>query len=127
MADTPDAPRKPRGRQFQKGQSGNPGGRPKMPEELKAEMRRLSDKATKVLEAAMDGGDVRAAILAANTVLDRGYGKATQPILAEGVDASLAHLVALRQIMNRRHRPADTPIAAPLADDGEKPPVGRIN
>ena len=112
---------------FQKGQSGNPHGRPKMPEELKEAMRRLSDKAVKVLEAAMDGDDPRAAILAANTVLDRGYGKATQPIVAEGVDAGAAHLDALRGLGKRPAPKADTPTAAPLAHDGEKPPADKIN
>jgi hypothetical protein len=58
-----------------------------------------------------EGDDPCARILAANTVLDRGYGKATQPIVAEGVDASLAHLDALREIINR---PADTSGAKPL-------------
>lgn len=118
----------PRGRPFEPGQSGNPGGRPKMPEELKAAMRGLADTAIKVLREAMEGDDPRSRILAANTVLDRGYGKATQPIVAEGVDMAAAHLDALRSLSAKRV-PADTapPIAAPLADDGEKPPVGRIN
>jgi hypothetical protein len=77
----------------------------------------------------MDGDDMRAAIQAANTVLDRGYGKATQPIVAEGVDGAAAHLDALRDL-GKRPTPekADTaPTAAPLADDGVKPPAGRIN
>jgi hypothetical protein len=122
-----DNHKSPRGRPFEPGQSGNPGGRPKMPEELKVAMRGLADTAIKVLREAMEGPDPRARILAANTVLDRGYGKATQPIVAEGVDASRAHLDALREIMNRRHRPADTPIATPLVDDGDKPSADRIN
>ena len=100
-----------------------------MPEELKEAMRRLSDKAVKVLEAAMDGDDPRAAILAANTVLDRGYGKATQPIVAEGVDTAAAHLDALRGLGTRpAPDKADTaPTAAPLDHDGEKPSASRIN
>jgi hypothetical protein len=102
-----------------------------MPEELKEAMRRLSDKATKVLEAAMDGDDTRAAILAANTVLDRGYGKATQPIVAEGVDMAAAHLAALQELCAKRAKPepikGDTPAHAPPADDGDKPSADRIN
>jgi nucleoid-associated protein YgaU len=115
---------------FQKGESGNPGGRPKMPEELKAAMRGLADTAVKVLREAMEGDDPRARILAANTVLDRGYGKATQPIVSEGVDLGASHLEALQILAARRKAPTDTPtapIAAPLADDGEKPPADRIN
>ena len=69
-----------------------------MPEELKAAMRGLADTAIKVLREAMEGDDPRARILAANTVLDRGYGKATQPIVAEGVEHGRAHLAALQEL-----------------------------
>jgi hypothetical protein len=114
---------------FQKGESGNPGGRPKMPEELKAAMRGLADTAVKVLREAMEGDDPRARILAANTVLDRGYGKATQPIIAEGIDAGAAHLTALQELTAKRAAPEPVKPATPvaLADDGEKPPASRIN
>jgi hypothetical protein len=148
MTDTPDKPRKAPGRPFQPGQSGNPGGRKPMPEELKAAMRGQADTAVKVLEKAMlesleEGKpSTRAGILAANAVLDRGYGKATQPIVAEGTDLGAAHLEAMRLIMREdgvggRGPTAPAPIATPepvkpatpvaLTDDGEKPPPDRIN
>ena len=104
-----------------------------MPEELKAAMRGLADTAIKVLREAMEGDDPRARILAANTVLDRGYGKATQPIVAEGVDMAVAHLAALKELSTKRAKPepikGDTPAHAvtPLADDGDKPSADRIN
>lgn len=71
--------------QFAPGQTGNPGGRPKMPEELKEAFRSHSETALQTLVDVMtngvkDGDRVKAA----EVILDRGYGKATQHI-----DASL--------------------------------------
>jgi Family of unknown function (DUF5681) len=124
MADTPAKPHKPNRGQFKKGQSGNPGGRPKMPDELKEAMQRLSDKAVKVLEDAMEGDDPRARILAANSVLDRGYGKPAQTVNAkiEGTDLSQAHLDALQALAaKRRALPVDgvntTALAMLTAED----------
>jgi Family of unknown function (DUF5681) len=108
MADTPAKPHKPNPGQFQKGQSGNPGGRPKMPDELKAAMQGLADTAVKVLKDAMNGDDPRARILAANAVLDRGYGKPAQTVNAkfENVDMSGAHLAALQELAAKTRDPS---------------------
>jgi hypothetical protein len=99
MADASKAKRPP-GRPFVKGQSGNPGGRPKMPEELKEAMRGLADKAIRVLSEAMDDDDRRVRVMAANAVLDRAYGKPAQTLNAkvEGVDIAEAHLQALQNL-----------------------------
>ena len=106
MAKTPVKPRearKPNSGQFKPGQSGNPGGRPRMPDELKEAMRGLAETAVKVLKEAMEGDDPRARIMAANAVLDRGYGKPAQTVNAkiEGADLGEAHLTALRELANR--------------------------
>jgi uncharacterized protein DUF5681 len=87
-----------RGRPFAKGQSGNPGGRPKMPEELKDAMRGLADKAVEVLREAMKCDDPRVRVMAATAALDRGYGRPAQTVNAkiEGVDIAEAHLQALQ-------------------------------
>jgi hypothetical protein len=108
MDENGAAPRKPNRGQFQKGQSGNPGGRKPIPADLKEAMRGLSDMATKVLQKAMSESLVkgqpstRTGIMAALAVHDRGYGKPAQTINAkvEGVDASVAHLDALRDLMD---------------------------
>lgn len=81
---------------FLKGVSGNPGGRPAMPEELKAAARGLSMRALEVLEEALSDDDPRVRIVAANSILERAYGK---PATAEkpegGGNNSQAHIAAL--------------------------------
>lgn len=71
------------GGRFQKGQSGNPGGRPKANEEFREACREHTSEALSTLLNWMRGDDPKAAIAAANSILDRGWGKATQPISGE--------------------------------------------
>lgn len=94
-----------RGRPFQPGQSGNPGGRPKMPDDLKNALRLRADDALAVLvEVMADPAAPHAArVAAANAILDRGYGKPTQDITAkvQQTDLADAHLEALRSLSSR--------------------------
>jgi hypothetical protein len=96
---------------FQKGRSGNPGGRPKLPEELRDRIRALSDDAVTVLEHALRDEDVRVRLVAAQTLLDRGYGRPAQAkdvTLTTKQDASNAHLQALLEVARlRRAVPID--------------------
>ena len=66
--------------QFQPGQSGNPGGRPKGTSALAEAARAKTEEALNVLIAAMADEDVRARITAAQAILDRGYGKPAQSV-----------------------------------------------
>lgn len=63
-------------RPFQKGVSGNPGGKPKKHEDVKALARQHSVKAFNRIVELIGSDDERVAIMAAKEVLDRAYGKA---------------------------------------------------
>src|SRR5690348_15681127 len=65
---------------FQKGRSGNPGGRPKETHEVKDLARKHTKEALERLLFWMRSDNAKASVTAAQTLLDRGYGKATQPV-----------------------------------------------
>jgi hypothetical protein len=96
---TPPA-RKPNSGQFQKGQSGNPGGRPKIPDEIKQAFESYLPDAIKVLGRALKGKDERLAVMAAVHIAERVLGKPQQNVNAkvETTDLARAHLDALRAL-----------------------------
>ena len=65
---------------FEKGQSGNPGGRPKENAEIKALAREYSEEAILCLVQWMRSGDAKASPAAANALLNRGFGTPPQSI-----------------------------------------------
>jgi len=73
------------GRPFEKGQSGNPGGRPKEIAEVKELARKHTPAAIEVLASIMNNTKASdaARVSAASALLDRAYGKAQQHIDAE--------------------------------------------
>lgn len=72
---------------FVKGQSGNPGGRVKMPEEIREMFRAKGTDAIDVVTKHLAHDDARIALQAAQIILERAYGKVPQAI--EGGDAPI--------------------------------------
>src|ERR1700692_734367 len=70
------SPGKPRGKPFSPGVSGNPGGRPKATQSLKALAQEHTEEAIEALVAALKVPDTR--VPAAVALLDRGYGRPMQ-------------------------------------------------
>ena len=77
--------RKPRGKPFPKGVSGNPGGRPKQVHELMEMARGLSAEGIEELAAIMRDKELPPAMrmAAIDRILDRGMGKPVQPTAAD--------------------------------------------
>lgn len=71
--------------QFKKGHKGGPGRPPAIPPEIKAACREHTIEAIKTLVSVMrsDKENGSARVAAANSILDRGWGKAAQPLTGE--------------------------------------------
>lgn len=67
----------PRGRPFQKGQSGNPGGRPKMAPDMRAAMAGLVPHAVDALKSLIFSDDDSVKLKAVQIILDRNFGAAS--------------------------------------------------
>src|SRR5215510_15973519 len=82
------------GKPFQKGQSGNPGGRPKVVAEVKELAREHTPEAIRTLVSIMNNPKLAPAarVSAANSLLDRGYGKPPQHITGENAPVYVARL-----------------------------------
>lgn len=78
--DEPRIKRKPRGRPFPKGQSGNPSGRPPKDVTIRALARLHTESAVATLiDIAVYGTSETARVAAANALLDRAWGRPSPP------------------------------------------------
>ena len=86
---------------FLPGQSANPGGRPSGVKELRELTRQYTHEAVAVLVKHLHDPDPRVALYAANSLLDRGYGRPSPAVDEDKSDVATAHLEALKTIMAR--------------------------
>ena len=84
----------------------NPGGRPRVPDELRAIFEAASTEAARKLAELVHDDDPRVALVASNAILDRVLGRPAQQINADIKTGSIsdAHLAALKDIQERRDR-----------------------
>jgi len=82
------------------GQSGNPKGRPKSPDDLPALCRSHTREAVEKLVEIMRADDHGKALNAVQQLLDRGWGRPVTPIVdeTEGTSLTLLHLIAARRV-----------------------------
>ena len=92
------------GRPFKPGQSGNPGGRPKISDDVREMLKAATPKAVRLLVSVMDDDGQKTALRmdAAKTIIERVYGKPLQPIdstISGGLDVGLSD--ADRQLLEK--------------------------
>jgi hypothetical protein len=82
------------------GQSGNPTGRPRSPDDLPALCREHTREAVERLVQIMRSDDDGKALNAVQQLLDRGWGRPITPIVdeTEGTSLTLLHLIAARRV-----------------------------
>lgn len=86
--------------QFIAGNSANPGGRPKIPDEVREATKAACPKAVAVLVALLDDKKPAIRLEAAKTILDRAYGKPVQmQAVAVENDASQDFHAYIRQVI----------------------------
>lgn len=81
---------------FAPGQSGNPGGRPKLSNELRDAARAATPRALERAIQLIESPDENVALKAINTVWDRAYGKPAQPVDGDGEGGPIKSLVEIR-------------------------------
>lgn len=93
MAENSKKTAKPRGkgRPFKKGQTGNAGGRPKIPKDVKQAFTEMNPKAARRLAELLESYDEKVAMRAVEYVIDRNLGRVPQGIELTGKDGGPIH------------------------------------
>lgn len=102
---------------WKKGQSGNPGGRPKEEREVVALARENSPEAIRRLVEWMRSDNGKVSIMAANAILDRAFGKPAQAVQVSG---SLSHSYdeALLALLGQAAGTVEPDVSSPERIDG---------
>lgn len=82
---------------FEKGKSGNPGGRPKVANEVKELAQKHGQAAIKRLAELMHDEDKRVSVSACQALLDRGFGKPVQATEISGPGGSDINIAAIER------------------------------
>ena len=111
------------GKPFKKGQSGNPGGRPKVIAEVRELAKEHTVEAIQTLVSIMTNPKFAPAarVSAANALLDRGYGRPAQHITGDIAASYVARLPEPAKTVEEWLATIDKPklISRPLAHDDE--------
>lgn len=86
---------------FEKGKSGNPGGRPKELDEIKRLAQQHGPAAVAKLAEWLGSENPKASVAACQALLDRGYGKPAQ-VIAGDPENPLMMLAAVEQSLNAK-------------------------
>ena len=89
---------------FEKGKSGNPGGRPKAEGEIRSLARTHGEGAIAKLVEHMEGDDKRLSQSAAIALLDRGFGKPAQSMTVSGEEGKPPITVVERIIVEAANK-----------------------
>jgi hypothetical protein len=116
------------GRPFVKGRSGNPAGRPRATFDFTSAARAATPEVLEMFLKSIRSSNWRERHSAGIVLLDRAFGKPTQPIVGEdGGSISILHLVAMREIgeaiiAELVTRQTSTIIDGHPVDSGARPP-----
>ena len=115
---------------FVKGQSGNPGGKPKVNKEAKELARQHTAEAiNRLVQIMRQQKDAKASLTAAMAIIERGWGRAPQSLEMTGkdggpiethkiTDTEAARLIAftLRKALQEANPVMDAPVEAPTTE-----------